>query len=129
MSSQSIIPLVLLLFATCLCKAQNPESNHSNTPGPYKVLSAQWDSHSTSASIVKATIYPNPGIGLVALKRNRAFQKATVRVLSRQGKVFLTKKQVHGKVCGLDMGRIPTGIYFVEITEGEAREVVIWEKQ
>lgn len=111
------ISLVLLLCCAFFAHGQDVVSIGDPTP-------------TESNSIVqKATIFPNPGIGLVALERKQPFTNAHIRVLSITGTVEETKRNFNGPICGLDLTGLAQGIYFVEIIEGDRREVLKWERE
>lgn len=67
-----------------------------------------------------ASIYPNPTTGMVAIKGENLRQAEVVNMLGQQ--VF--SKHCKGNELHIDMTALPTGVYFVTITDEEGRKCV-----
>ena len=75
------------------------------------------ENHETDAF---ATVHPNPANGIVAVSGENLRLAEVVDMLGRQ--VF--RVQGKGNELYIDMAALPTGIYFVNVTDGEGRKCV-----
>jgi uncharacterized delta-60 repeat protein len=73
------------------------------------------------------SVYPNPTSGEIMLSVNKALSNATVRIVSLTGQTVLKKENLNGSQIMFDISSYPSGIYYMEVSEGShiARTKVI----
>ena len=83
--------------------------------------SFDWDSNAeNTVSSSFATLYPNPTSGLVTISGQNIRQAVVFNTKGQQ--VAIT--QGEGDELRIDMAALPTGVYFVNITDDEGRKCV-----
>ena len=73
-----------------------------------------------NASVTFATIHPNPTTGLVTIVGKDLNQAEVVNMLGQ----CVTAAQGKGETLQIDISNLPTGVYFVNVTDGEGRKCV-----
>ncbi len=63
-------------------------------------------------------VYPNPAISTVYIDTQQSLRSATLKVLNLQGQVLLQQEQLAGKHFQVDVAQFASGIYILDITEG-----------
>jgi Secretion system C-terminal sorting domain len=81
------------------------------------------------AQTVGVTLSPNPGQGMFAIKISGDACCARVSVYSSAGTLVHARQLVQGQRCEIDATHLPSGIYMVEVTEGQNRWVGKWMKE
>ena len=88
--------------------------HYANTPMPdYDV-----DEHPTEQAF--ATIYPNPTTGLVTITGKDLKQAEVLNMLGQQ----VATATGQGETLHIDIANLPTGVYFVLVTDEEGRKCV-----
>ncbi len=67
----------------------------------------------------KITIYPNPAGAQVVIASTAAFTDASVTLINVNGQRMLNKKNQRGDKITLNLNGLATGVYIVEVAEGE----------
>ena len=98
----------------CQTDVRRIEIHYANTPMPdYDV-----EEHPTEQAF--ATIHPNPTTGLVTIT-GKALKQA--EVLNTLGQCVATT-QGQGETLQINIANLPTGVYFVRVTDEEGRKCV-----
>ncbi len=99
----------------CRTDAKHIEISYTNTELPaYDV-----EEHTTTGDAV-VTIYPNPANSIVTITGKNLKSAEVLNVLGQS--VATVKGQ--GETLQIDMANLPTGVYFVNITDEEGRKCV-----
>lgn len=65
-------------------------------------------------------VFPNPSSGVFTIASNAGTDKATLRVLNVMGELVIEEKKISGNSLTLDLSKLTSGIYFVEINNSGA---------
>jgi|GEM_PF-5653441 len=82
-----------------------------------------------SVVLPPATAYPNPGTGVFTLKSEYVLQDAVVKVFSPLGHQVWFANHIKGKGITIDLSEVPSGIYYIEISDNNYSQRVRWIKQ
>jgi hypothetical protein len=74
------------------------------------------------------TIYPNPTNGILTIKTTNNFANASILVKNISGQQLKEMNNLHGQQIECDMVNFLPGIYFLELIEGNNRQVFKIEK-
>lgn len=64
------------------------------------------------------TLYPNPTNGQFFMNMDHKLQAAQLKIISITGQVMFVQKDIYGNNLSFDISLYPSGIYFVELTDG-----------
>jgi hypothetical protein len=79
-------------------------------------------SYSTTASIKNkvsnsVSVYPNPASGVITLNLSNAVSNATVKITDNTGRLVSSSSNLSGNTLNVDVSRLATGSYYVQVTD------------
>ena len=98
----------------CQTDVRRIEIHYANTPMP------DYDVKEQPTEQAFATIHPNPTTGFVAITGKDLRQAEVLNTLGQQVATALG----NGETLQIDIANLPTGIYFVRVTDKEGRKCV-----
>jgi len=68
---------------------------------------------------LNVSVYPNPTNGVISVSCNNLFNASSVSLYSLDGKKIIERNNISGNTYMLDISEQPSGIYFIEVNDGE----------
>ncbi len=69
------------------------------------------------------TIYPNPVDELLTVRFNKDYSDISYRIIDIKGEILLQKKEPGSNQISVDVGGLPSGTYYIEITTSDTKMI------
>lgn len=86
----------------------------TDTSNCHTVIGIGIDDYVKASNII---LYPNPVSQKLVVENEKAFQHASIRVLTVAGQIMIEENNIFAKRITLDMSKLTSGIYFIEIED------------
>lgn len=82
----------------------------------------------TTEELNTSTLFPNPANNTIYLKLKNTVRQGTMRIISISGQTILTQQNLSGNSFTFDISNFATGLYLVEINNGDFFERIKFVK-